>query len=101
MRKLKGIVNMKQLKELYVCENELTDIRGLENLPILHKLSVRNNKIKGILSPFPNLPSLSYLNLRENQIGKLEELKKIDIHVTGINLLQNPITEELGDNLKK
>ena len=63
---------MKNLKELYVCENELTDIRGLENLPNLHRLSVRNNKIKGILNPFPQLPSLSYLNLRENQIAKLE-----------------------------
>lgn len=29
LRKLKGISNMKCLKELYVCENELTDIRGL------------------------------------------------------------------------
>ncbi len=84
---------MKNLKQLYVCENQLTDIRGLENLPLLEKLSVRNNKIKAILSPFPNLPALSYLNLRENQIAKLEELKKIDVQVTGINVLQNPITD--------
>ncbi|MBP9777523.1 MAG: leucine-rich repeat domain-containing protein [Alphaproteobacteria bacterium] len=65
----------------------------MENLPLLEKLSVRNNKIKAILSPFPNLPALSYLNLRENQIAKLEELKKIDVQVTGINVLQNPITD--------
>ena len=39
---------MKNLKQLYVCENELTDIRGLENLPNLQKLSVRNNKLKSI-----------------------------------------------------
>jgi protein phosphatase 1 regulatory subunit 7 len=78
LRKLKGIANMKQLQELYVCENELTDIRGLESLPQLHKLSVRNNKLKGLYNPFPQLPSLSYINLRENQITKLEELKKID-----------------------
>ena len=101
LRKLKGIANMKQLKELYVCENELTDIRGLENLPHLHKLSVRNNKIKTILNPFPQLPSLSAINLRENQFAKLEDLKKIDEHVTCVNALQNPIAEELGENFKK
>ena len=92
---------MKKLKQLYVCQNELTDIRGLEQLPILQKFSVRNNKIKTILTPFPYLPNLSYVNLRENQIGKLDELKKIDVHVTGINVLQNPVTDELGQNLKK
>ena len=26
---------------------------------------------------------------------------KIDKHITGINILQNPITDELADNLKK
>jgi len=62
----------------------------------LQKLSVRNNKLKGIYAPFPHLPALTYLNLRENQIAKFDELKKIDLHVTGINLLQNPITEEHG-----
>lgn len=79
----------------------MTDIRGLEALPNLQKLSVRNNKIKSILSPFPYLPNLTYLNLRENQLAKLDELKKIDTHVVGINLLQNPVTDELGENLKK
>jgi len=63
---------MKSLMQLYVCENELTDIRGLENLPSLQKLSVRNNKIKGIFSPFPYLPALTYVNFRENQIAKLD-----------------------------
>ena len=79
----------------------MTDIRGLEALPNLQKLSVRNNKIKSILSPFPYLPNLNYLNLRENQLAKLDELKKIDTHVVGINILQNPVTDELGENLKK
>lgn len=90
---MKGLANLKNLRQLYVCENELTDIRGLEVLPNLQKLSVRNNKIKSILTPFPFLPNLAYLNLRENQIAKLEELKKIDSHVVGINILQNPVTD--------
>lgn len=83
---------MKALKEIYICENELTDLRGLENVPSLWKLSVRANKITKIMSPFPYLPALRYLNLRENQISKMEELKKIDTHINDINLIGNPIT---------
>lgn len=29
LKKLKGLRDMKALKELYVCENEVTDLRGL------------------------------------------------------------------------
>lgn len=92
---------MKSLKELYVCENELTDIRGLEALPALWRVSVRNNKLKNIYNPFPTLPALTYLNLRENQIAKIEDVKKIDQHVTGINLLANPVTDELGEGFRR
>ena len=63
---------MKNLTELYVCENEITDIRGLENLVSLVKISLRNNKIKKIMNPFPYLPSLTHINLRENQIASLK-----------------------------
>ncbi len=62
----------------------------------LAKLSVRNNKIKKIMKPFPYLPSLIHLNLRENQIPNIKELAKIDEHVLIINLLANPATDELG-----
>lgn len=55
---------MRNLKELYACDNEITDIRGLENVNSLVKLSVRKNKIKNILAPFPHLPSLIHLNMR-------------------------------------
>lgn len=92
---------MKKLTELYVCENELTDLRGLENLPALKKLSVRNNKLKGFMNPFPYLPCLEHLNIRENQFASLKEFSKLDSHVKSINLLANPVTDELGENLKK
>lgn len=53
------------------------------------------------MTPFPFLPSLCYLNLRENQLTNLEEIKKIDSHVNGINFMQNPLADELGENTKK
>lgn len=73
----------------------------MENLPALKKLYVRNNKIKKLLKPFPHLPSLAHLNLRENQIDKIAELDKIDKHVRSVTLLANPATEELGENARK
>lgn len=53
------------------------------------------------MSPFPYLPALKYLNLRENQIAKLDELKKIGTHVNNINLLANPLSDEMGEDAKK
>jgi len=47
-------------------------MRGLENLPSLKRLSLRNNKIKSFMNPFPHLPALQYLNLRENQISSIK-----------------------------
>ena len=48
------------------------------------------------MSPFPHLPKLQYLNLRENQIASLQEIKKLPLHIRKINFLANPLTEELG-----
>lgn len=53
------------------------------------------------MAPFPYLPALKHLNLRENQITSLKELLKFDDHITSINILANPVTDELGENLKK
>ena len=41
------------------------------------------------------------MNLRENQITKVDVLKKITLSVKILNLLANPVSEELGDNTKK
>ena len=62
---------------------------------------MRNNKLKTLYSPFPTLPSLSYINLRENQLAKLDDLKRIEPHITGINVLANPVTDELGEGFRR
>ena len=49
-------------------------MRGIENVPSLEKLSLRNNKIKTIMTPFPYMPALKHLNLRENQISSIKEI---------------------------
>lgn len=39
--------------------------------------------------------------MRENQIAKIDVLKKISLAVKILNILSNPASEELGDNTKK
>jgi Leucine-rich repeat (LRR) protein len=43
----------------------------------LNKINARKNKIAN-LNNFPILPRLVYLNLRENQIAKVDDLKGVD-----------------------
>jgi hypothetical protein len=39
--------------------------------------------------------------LSSNQIKKVEDISAISVSVSNINLEENPISEELADNLKK
>ena len=87
LRKLEGLSNMPHLVELYLSENDISDFRGLRNLPKLTRLYLRANKIKKILNPFPFLPSLQHLNLRQNLIGYAEDINKVDKHIKSINIL--------------
>ena len=47
------------------------------------------------------MPALQYLNIRENQVSKLDVLRNVTLAVKVINLLGNPVSEEMGDNTKK
>lgn len=65
-------------------------------------LNLRKNQIAN-LDFIPTLPSLSKLNLRENQIASIGEVKKLVSLRTlkYINIKENPIAEELGENTKR
>jgi Leucine-rich repeat (LRR) protein len=88
------------LKNLYLADNAISSLEGVGNLPNLQRLHLRKNKLTE-LNKFPDLPNLEYLNLRENLIAKIDVLKGISLKVKVLNLLANPISEELGDNAKK
>ena len=53
------------------------------------------------MSPFPFMPSLKHLNLRENQIASMNEIRKIDEHIKSINFMANPLADQLGENAKR
>lgn len=97
---LKGLHNAESLRELYLADNSINSLKPISKLPKIEKLHVRKNKIAD-LTDFAEVTTLKYLNLRENQLPKINLLSGIHKSVTIINLLANPISEELGDNTKK
>ncbi|XP_012265960.2 leucine-rich repeat-containing protein 23-like [Athalia rosae] len=84
----------RNLRALYIAENRIERIEGLETLLNLETLHARGNFISSFdaLYKTSNIcPKLSYLNLRENKISrisefrKLQQLKKLEILVTSQN----------------
>lgn len=55
---------MPELEELYLAENKVKSLAGLEGCPNLKILHLRKNVIVNFDEQFPALENLSYLNLR-------------------------------------
>lgn len=87
-----------------MAENEIENISGLKDLPLLDKLHLRKNKlIEFSPDTLPDLPSVTYINLRENEIsetrtlGSLVKFRKLKY----LNILGTPLSEEHGENTKR
>ena len=81
LRKIEGLDQCTNLKVLYLYDNHIEEIENLEFASIVQYLLLQNNKVKAI--PWLPMPSLTKLNLDENEITtvaglegctKLEEL---------------------------
>nr|XP_026501600.1 leucine-rich repeat-containing protein 23-like [Vanessa tameamea] len=67
------------LDSLYLAGNKITSLNGIEKLPNLRVLHVRNNPIR-ILSGFdPELKKLQYVNLRNCKVSTLKQIKKLRV----------------------
>ena len=66
----------------------------------LVKLHARKNKLPYMyLSNY--LGNLKYANLRDNQISNIEEFKNVrTYYLENLNILGNPLVEEMGEALK-
>ena len=92
----KNILNLKQLKTFWACEN---NINNIENIPInLESLWLANNYIENIPENFNKLVNLKQLNLAGNFISDIKdlyiisELKNLNkIYIQDINFGDNPI----------
>lgn len=69
---------MENLKELYLVENKIRHLTGLEGLNNLVTLNVRKNYIDIFEETLPVFENLQYLNIRENRIEKIEEVAKLN-----------------------
>ena len=99
---LQGFVNCYALQELYLNENEITNISHLNNMPMLRKLDLNTNKIAK-LNDLPELPSLEHLDLGMNVIetpnGGIPNLG-VYTKLKTLIMAGNPFADALGDKLK-
>jgi len=84
---------MPKLEELYLYENSISTLVGIEGVPALKKLHLRHNKIEKIEEEMPPLEKLEYLNLRANKIGSMEHLERLYAFatLTDLSVINNPV----------
>jgi len=67
---IKGLDNLINLRILQLAANKIQEIKGIRNLKKLTNLNLYNNKIKQLKDP--NLPSLYFFSLDNNNIPNLQ-----------------------------
>ncbi|XP_054446947.1 leucine-rich repeat-containing protein 23 [Pteronotus mesoamericanus] len=89
-------INLPKLKNLFLAQNLLKKVEGLENLSNLTTLHLRDNQIETLSGFSKEMKSLQYLNVRGNMITNLRELAKLrDLpKLRALVLLDNPCTDE-------
>ena len=93
LKNLQAFKEIGKLKELYIANNPVTSIAGLEGLPELRVLHARKCRIAEIEEELPELPNLGKINLRENKIGNNETIKRLFqfAQLSDINVIDNPV----------
>lgn len=80
------------LIRLYLAENQIEKLEGLEILVNLQILHLRSNKIANLDGFDERCAKLNYLNLRNNEITKISELEKLKClpALETLIILENP-----------
>jgi internalin A len=102
LKNLEGFHNLGELTNLNLASNEITSLQGIRGCNKLQNLNLQGNKIV-TFEDVPYLPGLEKLNLHSNPITDLAEIGKLITFkaLTDLNLLESPLAEEKGDDLKK
>lgn len=101
---LENLHNLTALEELWLGENTINSLNGIANAPCLKKIHVRKNALTGFDSKsLPDLPSLAYLNFRENEVSEMKDVGNLEAFVAlqKIVVADNPLKAEPSGDLKK
>ncbi|KAM8800718.1 LOW QUALITY PROTEIN: leucine-rich repeat-containing protein 23-like [Rhynchonycteris naso] len=89
-------INLPKLKNLFLAQNLLNKVEGLENLVNLSTFHLQDNQIATLSGFSKEMKSLQYLNLRGNMITDLRELAQLrDLpKLPALVLLDNPCADD-------
>ncbi|XP_071574190.1 leucine-rich repeat-containing protein 23 [Temnothorax nylanderi] len=84
------------LTRLFLAENQIEKIEGLGELVNLKTLHLRGNRLANLDGFTERCRSLSYVNLRDNELLKISELRKLDClpNLETLVVLRNPFLRE-------
>ncbi|KFO87333.1 Leucine-rich repeat-containing protein 23, partial [Buceros rhinoceros silvestris] len=89
-------LNLPNLKNLYLAQNTIRSLEGLEGLGQLTTLHLRDNQLETLEGFCSSMKCLQYLNLRNNRISSLQEVAKLQVlpMLQALVLLDNPCSDE-------
>ncbi|KAL8202780.1 UNVERIFIED_CONTAM: hypothetical protein K2H54_025244, partial [Gekko kuhli] len=89
-------LDLPKLKNLYLAQNSISHLEGLEDLTQLTTLHLRDNMLESLDGFSESMKALQYLNLRGNAIAQIEEVAKLQKlpMLRALVLLDNPCSDE-------
>ncbi|KAM8923906.1 leucine-rich repeat-containing protein 23 [Pelodytes ibericus] len=91
-------LNLSNLRELYLAQNNIKILDGLDSLVNLTSLHLRDNQLDNLDGFSEKLRALQYFNIRGNLVRSLSEVHKLQClpMLRALVLRENPCDEEEG-----
>ncbi|XP_044065705.1 leucine-rich repeat-containing protein 23 [Siniperca chuatsi] len=89
-------INLPNLRQLYLAQNVIKHLEGLERLERLTTLHLRDNQLDTLDGLSPNMKCLQYLNVRGNAVldeNALQCLRLVSKTLRALVLSENPLVE--------
>jgi len=88
----KELENLTQLRKLYLWNNKLTDVKGLEKFTKLERLNLSGNQLTELPKGLEKLTQLRSLHLGSNKLTDVKDLEKLT-QLTTLSLNANKLTD--------